>query len=104
MTSRIKPGPGIGPTWKELIESGELRRILNLHEEHTQEQGMVERKPVFARISDTWEDFTQEEKDAWSHGILQAAKAATGDQSSCNAEAGFAVVSRRRPVPVELIE
>jgi (p)ppGpp synthase/HD superfamily hydrolase len=27
MTNRFKPGPGIGPTWKGLIQSGELRRM-----------------------------------------------------------------------------
>jgi hypothetical protein len=27
MTNRTKPGPGIGPSWEELIQSGELRRM-----------------------------------------------------------------------------
>jgi hypothetical protein len=29
VTNRTKPGPGMGPSWKELIESGELQRIVD---------------------------------------------------------------------------
>jgi hypothetical protein len=28
MTNRTNPGPGIGPTWQELIDSGEFERVL----------------------------------------------------------------------------
>jgi hypothetical protein len=48
MTNRIKPGPGIGPTWEELFDSGQLRPGQGSHaaDEGTGRPG---RKPDFAR-------------------------------------------------------
>jgi hypothetical protein len=75
MTNRIRPGSGIGPTWRELIESGELQRILEYSRQDRKEsRSMVERKPVFGKVPSNWSELTCEQKKEWARDFLRAAK------------------------------
>jgi hypothetical protein len=79
MTNRIKPGPGsIGPTWKELIQSGELRpsRGTDAADGGTGSPG---RKPVFGKVPSNWDDLTEAEQEEWAIQFVRAAKAASGE-------------------------
>jgi hypothetical protein len=79
MTNRTKPGPGMGPSWKELIESGELQRILDRDVEHEKGNG-ADRKRVFGKVPSNWSELTRAQKKAWSLEFLRAAKEAAGKQ------------------------
>jgi hypothetical protein len=46
MTNRTKPGPGMGPSWKELVESGELQRILDRGQAQKPAEGTEQGQPV----------------------------------------------------------
>jgi hypothetical protein len=52
MTNRIKPGPGMGPSWKELIESGELVRILDAQVERESGPTVLNKGSLFAPTPD----------------------------------------------------
>jgi hypothetical protein len=80
MTNRIKLGPGMGPSWKELIESGEVQRILDRGVELNREKGMADRKPIFGKVPTNWSELTREQKKAWTLEFLGAAKEAAGQQ------------------------
>jgi hypothetical protein len=80
MTNRIKPGPGMEPSWKELIESGELQRIIDRGIGHERQKGMADRTPVFGKVPSNWSELTREQKKAWSLEFLRAAKAAANKE------------------------
>jgi hypothetical protein len=52
MTNRTKPGPGMGPSWKELIESGEFQRILDRGVKHKGRPKILNKGNLYAPILD----------------------------------------------------